>query len=1447
MAIYHFHVKAISRGTGRSAIAAAAYRRATKMKDHTTNTSHNYGKKNHVAFSDISIPEDSPQWLKDIADNGASHKSSELLWNTVEQFEIRKDARLAREIEFALPKELSLQQNIELAKQYIEQNIVSKGMVADWSLHNNDGNPHVHVMIPTRPAVNDGFGLKNREWNSKAVLNDLRKSWADTANKFMQELGIDATIDHRSYNEQGINLIPQVHLSNGVDNMYSRNVNTDIINTYHDINSKNLQIISDNPNSLFTKITIKKSDFTYDDVADNLYKYVQKTLPVSDNQASENKKLILDPTLFAQANDSIEFLTKAKIAAILEKIEYHDAVFTADKIEQELSKYTTNYKQLARAIVEVKNSRSVISLGFGDDGKERFTTANMLAVERNIQTNVSKLQQNIFANLSDKTIDGVLSDYELLTGKKLTEEQNKAVRHIVGKESISCIVGRAGTGKSFSLAAAKAIWDDQGNQVLGVALSGIAADGLVKDANMNSRTIASFLISVDNGTVKLDSKTVIVMDEAGMTDSLSMQRVLSIAENSGSKVVLVGDPAQLQPVGPGASFRAILEKTGFAEIQTVYRQKEQWQRDATVEFSKANTGNAIQAYSDNGCVHFLDNANDAIDKLVIDWQNQRDQTNKEISKFLIVAHRNADVQIINNKIREMRVARSEIADGYKVKNTVAGVEREIKISQNDRILFLKNDKTLGVANGRFATITYVNFTESGKVIDFNVKLDGSDKEITVNPNSYQDFDYGYAATVHKTQGVTVDHSFVYGGGNLNSSLTYVAMTRHKETTALYASSEQYADLEVLKERVSRLDTKDSVLNYLDEIDDYAGRRGIETNQKTLKQIVVDSLRSVKDKLVEVFTGKQQQYSDLTLDNIVPKPVEHDNKQHAKVVAEYVETRKQFGMAFTALKPKLEQLGFSKISYEPNDFAIISKIPEYQDLTTLNDKMCELAYRVTQNIEDSRIAIQLNKVDISKLESQASKHEIKLRVTSYANAVKLDSDDKYKLAYVISKDIQAHYVSLKANNVDLNQLRSDSNKWLHEQILKNRDAAKFDSFDSAVRSYLELEIRRYNIDKELRDNPTPELTQQSQQIKLELTNHVKQFENKYHTELKVLGGHDKEITINKNGGFIETYKRCLDGVLTKNDLQAVSRQVAYHQISYLISARNKLFEADKEIRPFIEQCKVNDVKLEHTPQFATYLAAKINYDLAANKAVINFEQIERATNVYNIKPSELQKYSESLSSDQSLRMGLDYLAIKDTNSRESYQLAYTLTSDTKHYNTILRLNIDNEQVKAQSNELITAFALQKSGMSELASRSPAIEFTDIVATSNKNGFFVREEQELQGFLTEYLEARTVQAKLFTEVVHNQQNHFKESLREINLKVQQIKENFVSNDDVKKTLATKYDQSQYTLTNQPSFKGGNTIAYQRALNNKSTAEDYAALRSQLSQKVAQLNTINKSIKR
>ena len=156
-------------------------------------------------------------------------------------------------------------------------------------------------------------------------------------------------------------------------------------------------------------------------------------------------------------------------------------------------------------------------------------------------------------------------------------------------------------------------------RVQGIALSGIAADGLSKDAGIQSRTIESFLYAVDQRNLTLNENDVIVMDEAGMTDSVSMMAVLKSVREARAKLVLIGDHAQLQPVGPGASFRALLERLGFAEIQTVYRQKEPWQKDATVHLSSGRVAEALNAYETHGCLHFENTAQDAMSLLVDDW------------------------------------------------------------------------------------------------------------------------------------------------------------------------------------------------------------------------------------------------------------------------------------------------------------------------------------------------------------------------------------------------------------------------------------------------------------------------------------------------------------------------------------------------------------------------------------------------------------------------------------------------------------------------------------------------------------------------------------------------------------------------------------------------------------------------------------------------------------
>lgn len=1167
------------------------------MVDKYSNQKYDYSKKNHVLFSEIIVPENSPQWLKEIA-NG-DHKSSEILWNKVEEFEKRKDSQLAREIELSLPKELTLEQNITLAKQFIKQQIVVKGMVADWSLHNTEGNPHAHVMITMRPAVNDGFGAKNRDWNSKTLIQEWRKSWAETANKFLYEHGIDEVIDHRSYAEQGIVLIPQVHLGIDVDKMHTRNIDTDIINTYHDINLKNLETIADDPNTLFSKITAQKSNFSYEDVAHNLYTYIRKTVPLPDDSGKQiDSKIKVEVPIPSLVNDNVEFLTKGKIVEILNSIQRNEAVFTVKQIEKQLKQFTLNYEQLARAIVKIKSSENVISLGFNEKGCEVFTTLDMLVIEQNIQADINEIRQNLLAGISNDKINEVLADYELLTGKKLTKEQDQAIRHIVSNEAISCIVGRAGTGKSFSLAAAKAVWESQNRQIFGIAISGIASDGLAKDANLNSRTIASFLSSVENGTIELDDNTVIIMDEAGMTDSISMQKIILFTKTSGAKLVLVGDPAQLQPVGPGALFRAILEKTGYAEIKTVYRQREEWQRQATINFSKCNINEAVKAYNDRGCIHLCSSNSEAIDRLVADWQKLRNATHKDLSKFLVITHRNKDVQLINNTIRNLRVSNNEIADGYSVKTIIAGEEQEIRIAQNDRLLFYKNNRQLGIANGNYATVTYVNFSESGKVIDFNVKLDGSIEEIKINPNNYNNFNYGYASTIHKTQGVTVDHSFVFGGGNLNANLIYVAMTRHKETVNLYLNQRQYNNIGGFVHRVSRIEHKDNVIDYIDQIDDFANRRGIETNQYTLKQILINHLRNATDKVINIFKGKQEKvtafpdeaicalnvsrplYSKSYAEQCInDKPtnedlqaVSHDTAccQH---IQDLINARTRFFEVNERAKLIIDEYKTNGFNFEYAD--------QFKEYLEFKIAYGQIAYDVSKNFDKYEQALDVHNIGISELNSYAeslNRNQSLLLGLKYLQVKNDNSRLTYELAYKLTSD-KKNYFAIQKLGIDSKQLNAQANELIAAYVLNkaginelvNQSPAKNyidiiplntnkdglflkDEYElkEALINYLEARIVQTKVFNEVvyqkhyqYKNILKETNAQIEKIKASFTNNEKLLlsDKLSHTQ--------QEYSITKKpsfkGGYAIAYQRTLQGNVTPEDYAALCLQLSRKEV------------------------------------------------------------------------------------------------------------------------------------------------------------------------------------------------------------------------------------------------------------------------------------------------------------
>jgi hypothetical protein len=258
IAIYHCSIKIISRGKGKSAVAAAAYRSGEKLTNQYDGIVHDYTRKSGIAYTEILLPSHAPPEFSDRS----------TLWNSVEKIEKAKNSQLAREIEIAIPKELSDEQQIELVRQYVNDNFVSVGMCADFAIHDKkDGNPHAHIMLTMRPLEQDGtWGAKSKkeyivddngervklksgkyktrkintvDWNEQDKAELWRSEWAKIANKFLEQNSIDERIDHRSFERQGIEQIPTIHLGTAASQMEHKGIETERGNINREIKAKN--------------------------------------------------------------------------------------------------------------------------------------------------------------------------------------------------------------------------------------------------------------------------------------------------------------------------------------------------------------------------------------------------------------------------------------------------------------------------------------------------------------------------------------------------------------------------------------------------------------------------------------------------------------------------------------------------------------------------------------------------------------------------------------------------------------------------------------------------------------------------------------------------------------------------------------------------------------------------------------------------------------------------------------------------------------------------------------------------------------------------------------------------------------------------------------------------------------------------------------------------------
>ncbi|AUW40859.1 Ti-type conjugative transfer relaxase TraA [Rhizobium leguminosarum] len=777
MAIMFVRAQVISRGAGRNIVSAAAYRHRTRMIDEQAGTSFSYrGGASELVHEELALPDQMPDWLRSAVEGCSVAGASEALWNAVEAFEKQANARLARELIIALPEELTRAENIGLVREFVRDNFTSEAMVADWVYHDKDGNPHIHLLTTVRPLTEEGFGPKNapvlgengeplrfvtpgrptgrivyKSWGGdKETLQAWKISWAETANRHLALAGHEIRLDGRSYAEQGLDGIAQRHL--GPEKAALSRRGAEMYFAPADLARRQEmadRLLAD-PELLLKQLSNERSTFDERDIAKALHRYVD------------------DPAVFANI--------RARLMASDDLV-----MLKPQQLDAETGK-------AAEPAV--------------------FTTRAILRIEYDMARSAQVLSEHKGFAVSSRHIAAAIKNVETGDPKKsfrLDSEQVDAVRHVTGDNGIAAVVGLAGAGKSTLLAAARVAWESGGRRVIGAALAGKAAEGLEDSSGIRSRTLASWELIWANGHETLHRGDVVVVDEAGMVSSQQMARVLKLVEQAGAKVVLVGDAMQLQPIQAGAAFRAITERIGFAELAGVRRQRQQWAREASRLFARGEIEKGLDAYAQQGHLVEAETRDEIIRRIVSDWTDARRTLVRESAEaantsrlrgdeLLVLAHTNADVKRLNEALRSVMTGEGALGENRSFRTERGGRE----FAAGDRIIFLENARFLEphaprlgpqyVKNGMLGTVVSTGDKRGDTLL--TVRLDNG-RDVVISEDSYRNVDHGYAATIHKSQGATVERTFVFATGMMDQHLTYVSMTRHRDRADLYAAKEDF--------------------------------------------------------------------------------------------------------------------------------------------------------------------------------------------------------------------------------------------------------------------------------------------------------------------------------------------------------------------------------------------------------------------------------------------------------------------------------------------------------------------------------------------------------------------------------------------------------------------------------------------------------------------------------
>lgn len=523
-----------------------------------------------------------------------------------------------------------------------------------------------------------------------------------------------------------------------------------------------------------------------------------------------------------------EKLLAAAVKEVLPELSSEKSAFRerdlARKVATRVQRCGVGAAAILNYVHEAVNGRQIVCLS--EKGRDAlYATRELLKVETGLLEAAGRLAADQRHAVSERKLKRTLSRKRFAT---MSQEQRAALAHVTGASGLALVEGRPGSGKTFLLQAVRESYERAGYKVVGCSLAGKAARELESASGIRSATIARTLMRLKPDPkwlfkhtvrqimraalkkptyrperLKLNRKTVLVIDEAAIVPTKTLAKLLAFAEKAQAKAVLVGDRQQLQAIDEGGGFGGLRKRFGGVELTEVRRQRAPWQREATMLFAQGDVREALQSYAQRGHVHVGSTKEHAMRALLRTWLKAPER----VEDKLILAGTRAEVSELNSAAQAARLSRDELRGrGVRVGDGT--------VFRRDRVLFTKNDELLGISNGDLGTVERITRDLPWKR-QLVVRLDRIEKRRLRNvpvrvliplKEAREIMQLGYCTSTHRAQGATIEgRTFaLMGGANFHREMAFVELTRHRKACEIFVSRKDAGrDLEQLVEAASR--------------------------------------------------------------------------------------------------------------------------------------------------------------------------------------------------------------------------------------------------------------------------------------------------------------------------------------------------------------------------------------------------------------------------------------------------------------------------------------------------------------------------------------------------------------------------------------------------------------------------------------------------------------------